>query len=123
MGSCFTLNSCGYIVSKNFIISGSSLPAKQATKASSSTRKGEEEEAEPVGVITLAVPTATKASSSTREGEEEEEAEPVGVITLAVPTLTPGPTATTGTSSSADSEASDYLVTTYNSVTGYETSV
>ena len=122
MGSCFTLNSCGYIVSKNFIISGSSLPAKQATKASSSTRKGEEEEAEPVGVITLAVPTATKASSSTREGEEEEEeAEPVGVITLAVPTMTP--TATTGTSSSADSEASDYLVTTYNSVTGYETSV
>ena len=109
------------LVSKNFIISGSSLPAKQATKASSSTRKGEEEEAEPVGVITLAVPTATKASSSTREGEEEEEAEPVGVITLAVPTITP--TATTGTSSSADSEASDYLVTTYNSVTGYETSV
>ena len=121
MGSCFTLNSCGYIVSKKFIISGSSLPAKQATKASSSTRKGEEEEAEPIGVITLAVPTATKASSSTREGEEEEEAEPVGVITLAVPTITP--TATTGTSSSADSEASDYLVTTYNSVTGYETSV
>ena len=83
-----------WLVSKKFIISGSSLPAKQATKASSSTKKG-----------------------------EEEEAEPVGVITLAVPTLTPGPTATTGNSSSADSEASDYLVTTYNSVTGYETSV
>lgn len=68
----------------NFVISGSSLTVKQATKAT---------------------------SSSTNEEEEEREEEPAGVITLAVPTI------------SNSSESSDYLVTTYNSVTGYETSV
>ena len=69
----------------NFVISGSSLTVKQATKATS--------------------------SSTNEEEEEREEEEPAGVITLAVPTI------------SSSSESSDYLVTTYNSVTGYETSV
>lgn len=77
------------------IISGSSLPVKQATKATGSSQKEEE------------------------EGERGDKESTTGAITLAVPTL-PGTTTTTNGSSS---EPSDYLVTTYNSVTGWETSV
>ena len=56
-----------------------------------------------------------QASRTTSGNTAEVEEEPAGVITLQVPGI---PLLKTSSESS-----SDYMVTTYNSVTGYETSV
>ena len=86
----------------NFHYLGSSLTVNQTSSSNNGRSKGKEEESA-VDVISLIVPNT--ADSSKRGGEESA----ADVISLKVPDIS--------------SDSSDYLVTTYNSVTGYETSV